>query len=342
MEKRSKKKIIAWVLGISAVLLIGGAAYVYYNPQMIVGAMQSMLYQGAPVNSFEPFHEPMEREKEDGSWYVTEIRYGEKYPNSYLDITYPSTDTTAKRPTVVYFHGGGFFGGDKALGDPMAAEDDVNRLFREIVANGYNFVNVNYALVPDYHFPVPLEQMVQALEFLKENAGTYGLDMTNVVIFGQSAGAILTSQYGALLTSEEYRQKLGLYPTLQNGEIKALIIDDAPLVFANFNLKLKLLLGNYLSSMRFDAATEARYNPISYLNAGFAPTFLTAGNTDGFPEDMQTFADRLTELGVENEYYRIFREEAELAHGYLGLVDSNQYARECFDRILTFMKKHAR
>lgn len=324
----------------TAVVLCGLAAYVYFHPQMIVGLIQKGLYQGAPVNSFEPFHEPVKVEKEDGSLYVTEICYGRKYPNSYLDITYPNRDINARRPTVVYFHGGGYFGGDKAMGDPMAVEDDANRLFREILTNGYNFVNVNYALVPDCHFPVPLEQTVQAMEFLKENADAYGLDMTNVVMFGQSAGAILTAQYGVLLSSEEYRRKMGLYPTLQNGEIRALIIDDAPLVFANFDLKLKLLLGNYLDSMSFHAALESKYNPIGYLNADFAPTFLTAGNTDGFPEDMQSFADRLTELGVENEYYRIYREEAELAHGYLGLVDTNQYARTCFDHILSFMEAH--
>lgn len=323
-------------------VLCAMVAYVYYHPQIVVGAIQKKLYQGAPINSFEPFHEPMQAEKEDGSWYVSEIRYGETYPNSYLDITYPDHDTTVKRPTVVYFHGGGYFGGDKAMGDPLAVENDANRLFQEIVQNGYNFVNVNYALVPDCHFPAPLEQTVQALEFLKENAQVYGLDMTNVVIFGQSAGAILTAQYGALLANEEYCELLDLHPTLKSGEIKALIIDDAPLVFANYNLGLKLLLGNYLGSMRFDATTEARYNPIGYLNANFAPTFLTAGNTDGFPEDMQMFADRLTELGVEHEYYRIYRNEADLAHGYLGQVDTNRYARECFDRILSFMETYTK
>jgi len=342
MKKGSRRKMIYGILTGIIVLLAGGVAYVYFHPQIIVGLIQSMMYQGAPVNSFEPFHEPVQCSKEDGSWYVSEIAYGTQYPNSYLDITYPDSDIRVRRPTVVYFHGGGYFGGDKSMGDPLAVDNDANRLFQEIVANGYNFVNVNYALVPECRFPVPLEQMVEALEFLKENADEYGLDMGNVVIFGQSAGAILTSQYGALLVSEEYRQKLGLYPTLQNGEIKALIIDDAPLVFSNFNIKLKLLIGNYLGSMRFDGDAEARYNPIGCLNGDFAPTFLTAGNTDGFPEDMQEFSDRLTELAVENEYYRIEREEAELAHGYLGLVDSNLYARECFDRILAFMEKYTK
>lgn len=332
--------LIFWALAGTAAAVGAVAAHIYYHPQIIVGAIQKALYKGAPINSFKPFHEPMTAEKEDGSWYVSEVKYGEKYPNSYLDITYPNRDTLAKRPTVVYFHGGGYFGGDKAMGDPLAAENDANRLFREVVAAGYNFVNINYALVPEYHFPVPLEQTVEALEFLKTHADDYGLDMTNVVIFGQSAGAILAAEYGALLSNEEYREKMNLFPTLQNGEIRALIIDDAPLVFRNFDLKLKLLMGNYFNTMRFNAALESRYSPVGYINSGYPPSFMTAGNTDGFPEDMQILADNLTKSGVENEYYRICRKECELPHGYLGLIDKNKYARECFDRILSFIKKY--
>ena len=36
-------------------------------------------------------------------------------------------------------------------------------------------------------FPVPLIQMNQAINFSVENAEKYGLNMDNVVIFGQSA-----------------------------------------------------------------------------------------------------------------------------------------------------------
>ena len=115
---------IAIICGILAIGS-GAAAYVYYHPQIIIGGIQKMLYRnGKPINSFEPFAPAMRRVKENGQLYVTEIQYGTDYPNSYLDITYPNEDTSASRPTIVYFHGGGFFGGDKSMGDPMAVDDD--------------------------------------------------------------------------------------------------------------------------------------------------------------------------------------------------------------------------
>lgn len=335
-----KRFVIALlILGV----IIGGIfAYVSKKPQIIVGFIQSLLYQDRPINSFEPFNEPDSTIREDGSLYVNDIKYGEEYVNSYLDITYPSEDISVDRPTIIYFHGGGYFGGDKSMGDPLAVDDDINFLFNEIVKNGYNFVNVNYALVPDYHFPVPLIQMNQSINFLVENAEKYGLNMNNVVIFGQSAGAILATQYGALISNEDYRNELNIYPQLTTEEVKALIIDDAPLETEDFNLKTKMLIRNYLDTSDLSGDIAKQYNALLHINENFPVSFMTAGNTDGFPEDMQQLADKLDEYNIDNEYYYRDRSYSDLPHGYLNGIKDNEYARECFDNILEFIDKYAK
>lgn len=307
----------------------------------IVGKIQKAIYKGKPINSFEPFAEPKQVVKENGQYYVTEIQYGVEYPNSYLDITYPTENTKKKRPTVIYFHGGGFFGGDKSMGDPLAVDDDANRLFEEIVANGYNFVNVNYALVPDCHFPVPFIQMNQAIDFLVKNGKNYGLDMENVTIFGQSAGAVLTGQFGALLCNPEYAKLLDVRPAIAPEAVKALVIDDAPFIVEEFRGKLKLLMQSYFGMRKITEETARKYNAYAYISEGYRPTFLTAGNTDGFPRDMEAFAKRLKEHGVEHEYFFVPRETCELPHGYLNMVKTNPHARECFDHIIAFMNRHS-
>ena len=329
--------IFAGILAVGA----GAAAYLYYHPQIIISRIQKMLYKdGRLINSFEPFAPAMRRVKENGQLYVTEIQYGTEYPNSFLDISYPDEDTSVLRPTVIYFHGGGFFGGDKSMGDPMGANDDANKLLNEIVSHGFNLVNVNYALVPDCHFPVPLIQMEQAIRFLKTHGEEYGLNMNNVVIFGQSAGAILTAQYGALMANPEYRELLDITPTVSGEEVKALIIDDAPFQTENYNWKLRVMTGAYIQTMNIRSETAKKTNAYQYITKDYCPSFLTAGNTDGFPEDMGAFAKRLEELGVEHEYFFTPREVCELPHGYLNLGKENEYARECFDHILSFMKKY--
>ena len=51
---------------------------------------------------------------------ISEIEYAKDYPNSFLDIIYPDENREADRPTLFYFHGGGFFAGSKNMGDPLA------------------------------------------------------------------------------------------------------------------------------------------------------------------------------------------------------------------------------
>ena len=84
---------------------------------------------------------------------------------------------------MFYFHGGGFFGGSKNMGDPMAA-GEATALIDDICAQGYNIVNVDYALVPDYLFPVLLIQLNEAIRFIDEHKDEYHINMDNVILMG--------------------------------------------------------------------------------------------------------------------------------------------------------------
>jgi acetyl esterase/lipase len=187
------------------------------HTQIIVGAIQSLSAGTVKTtNTFEPEGEPMDAVRDNGQRIITEIAYADEYPNSFLDITYPDEDTSVRRPTLVYFHGGGFFGGSKSVGDPLASSD-VTSLLDDICAAGYNVVNVDYGLVPDCRFPVPVLQANQALAWCVAHAGEYGLDMADVTIMGSSAGAIITSQLGAFISNSEYASALGIEPALGKG-----------------------------------------------------------------------------------------------------------------------------
>lgn len=80
------------------------------------------------------------------------------------------------------------------------AASEATALLDDLCVAGYTVVNVDYALVPNYHFPVPLIRANQAFAWAKEHADEYHLDMKHVVIMGSSAGAIMASQLGS-----EYR-----------------------------------------------------------------------------------------------------------------------------------------
>lgn len=270
-----RRHILIKVLAIVLVCLIGGYYYLMTHTQIIVGTVQKLAQ--ATVNTqnlFMPLSDPIEGARENGQYIITEVQYADTYPNSYLDITYPDSNTSKHRPTLIYFHGGGFFGGSKSLGDPLAGSD-ATALLDDICAEGFNLVNVDYALVPDYRFPVPLIQGNEALLFLLGHAEEYHLDMERVIIMGSSAGAIMASQMGSIITNPSYAALLGIEPAIQPGQIAALVIDDAPLDYKHFSLGTKVLIGNYIKGSIFLTRDEiSQYNIIPWIDVNYPPCVL--------------------------------------------------------------------
>lgn len=338
--RRSRK----WLrrLMVTAIALVGvtaiAAVVVANNTQVIVGVFQGYQTQ----NSFEPRNPPSEHVRDNGIRYVNDLEYGTLFPNSHLDISYPAETPSGPLPTIVYTHGGGYFGGDKVLGDPLAVDSDVNFVFDRIVEQGYAFVNVNYALVPEYHFPTPVLQLDEALAFLRDHAAEYQLDMDNVIIMGSSAGAIMTAQYGAALANPDYADLLGMTPSIPRDSVRSLIIDDAPLAIDEFKLATIILIGNYIDGTIHPSEMDrARYNPIDDVTAQYPPSFLLGSNYegDGYAHDMELLGDALADHGVRHEFFYERRDDgSEANHGLLGgLPTGDQIAVDAYDRMLRFL-----
>ncbi|MGT2755793.1 alpha/beta hydrolase [Streptococcus ovuberis] len=348
-QKQSKRlwKILGLILAslIGLFSLLAGA--IALKPQLAISVIQSALYpKGNPINPTEPLNPPSQHVKENGIYYRNDIDYGSTYPNSFLDISYPSEDTNVDRPTIIYFHGGGFFGGDKAMGDPLAVNNDSSYLFDRLVQEGYNLVNINYVLVPDYHFPDPIVQMNEAVNYLVDHQTELGLNMDRVIFFGQSAGAIMVGQYGAILSNPDYRALYPLTqdPKLTSSQVQATVIDDAPFQIPSGNLALDLMISNYLDDNLLWQQKELlqSYNPIPYLTADYPPSIMLAGTADGFPEDMRAFSDKLSQLDVTNTYFHTDEETYGLtAHGYLSNLkyDKTGAAQAAYETILDFISQ---
>lgn len=307
--------------------------------QKIISGIQTAMYQDKTINSVQPFHAPLRGLRENGQYTVTEVQYGNTYMNSFLDIVYPNEDMGVKRPTVFFTHGGGYFGGGKSAGDPLAVGNPDSYVLTEIVAHGYNLVNVDYCLTPEGRFPIPLIQLCQAVDFCREHAGEYSLDMTNVVIIGSSAGAILTAQYGTLLANPDYQEMLGIYPQIDPAAVKALIVEDGAFRPEKFNWGMRVMMANYCGTADIADPIMQKYNAYAYFNRHMAPAFFDAGTIDGFPGDMRACSEKLTALGVENELYL---PDTPQNHGFVNQAKDNPVAAECFGKILAFMDRHTK
>ncbi len=92
--KANKKHRLLKGLFITLIVIVALAIGLFFllmtHTQIIVGTIQT-LSKGTvnTKNSYEPLREPMRTTKDNGQFIITEIRYSDDYPNSFLDITYP-------------------------------------------------------------------------------------------------------------------------------------------------------------------------------------------------------------------------------------------------------------
>lgn len=91
----------------------------------------------------------------------------------------------ATRPLLVFYHGGGFFGGGPHIVEQMC-ELLVTKLDCAIVS-------VDYRLCPENHYPQPLDDCWAVTRWAYEHAAELGADASKFAVAGDSAGGNLAA-----------------------------------------------------------------------------------------------------------------------------------------------------
>ena len=84
-------------------------------------------------------------------------------------------------PLVVFFHGGGFLGGDKSSVPAWLVD--------RCLAKGIAVASANYRLSTQAPYPAPMLDGVRAIQFLRYQADELGVDPERIAACGNSAGA---------------------------------------------------------------------------------------------------------------------------------------------------------
>lgn len=354
-KNRSNTEIVVAVILISILVLSSCVALLFYKLKhmdydKICQALQNGAFPNGDANSFEPRAEAKDELRSDGTYIKTEIKYGDEFPNSYLDISYPG-GVNEKRPTFIYWHGGGHIFGDKNAGDPLTPNSDVSaRFWDDLCQNGFNFVNVNYCFAPEYRYPCQILQYDQALAYLNEHAEELHLDMDNVILGGGSGGAVYTSQWAMVLTSEEYRNEFNQIatnngyspietPALERNQVKVLMLEAPPMIIDGMNEDTQILYKCWYGVDCIEDYAPAKLTHIvDYVTADYIPCFITAGNTDCYPEDAKELHEKLDAIGVDNSYYYVSADIEKLNHGYMSSFETSESARTALQQCIDFLK----
>ena len=110
-----------------------------------------------------------------------DISYG---PHERNKIDLWSAKADAPTPLLIFIHGGGWAGGDKA--------DVPAKLVTAMLAQGISVASINYRYSTIAPLPAPVHDAARAVQFLRSKEGEWKLDAKRFGAYGISAGGCTT------------------------------------------------------------------------------------------------------------------------------------------------------
>jgi acetyl esterase/lipase len=165
-------------------------------------------------------------------------------------------------PAVLLIHGGGWNGRSRADMDGIAAK---------IARRGYVVLNASYRFAPRWNFPAQLQDLQQAVLFMRTHAAEYHLQPDRIAAWGYSAGAQLAALLGVTGPTDRL--------FMEGARVQAVIAGGTP---ADLSYYPDGELTNGLMGVPY-AGYETRWaeaSPLRLVSSDDPPTFLYHGSFD--------------------------------------------------------------
>lgn len=206
------------------------------------------------------------------------------YRPGQLDLYTPAGPPA---PVIVFVHGGGWRVGTRQTFCPTWRDWRPDPFVR-LVAAGFAVASVDYRLSGEATFPAQLDDVTAAARWLRRRGPELGVDATQMVAWGESAGGHLAALLG--LTVDGIAGVVDWYGPA----------DLSALPSTGPDTRESLLIGAPVQ----DAPELARRaSPVTYVHAGAPPFHLAHGTADRFVPAAQSaqLADTLRAVGAEVE-----------------------------------------
>jgi acetyl esterase len=243
---------------------------------------------------------------------------------------YTPPDAAADLPVLVWLHGGGFIGGDLDMreGDWTA---------REVCARaGAVVISVDYRLAVDgVHYPVPHDDTVAVVTWVRDRAAELGIDNSRISIGGASAGGNLTAGAALKLRDRDGWQPASLVLayavfhalTPPPSPWLAAALAELPPVFQHEPQAGSPLHENYIGGPL--SAGDGYVFPASAVLGGLCPTLVINAEYDELRASGEAFAAALALAGVDVRQVMI----RGVLHGFLNQPAEVEPIDRCLDLI---------
>jgi acetyl esterase/lipase len=177
---------------------------------------------------------------------------------------YPSV-SGINSPCIIVVHGGSWASGDSKQLDPLNFY---------LAKKGYNVAAINYSLAPKNLFPAPLDDLKDAIAYLKDNASDLKIDTTKFVLLGRSAGGQIALLAAYTFNDASIKGVISFYaPADMEWAYSA---PGNPLILDSRKVLREYIGGTYEeASYRFKLSS-----PLAFINFSCPPTLIIHGSKD--------------------------------------------------------------
>lgn len=193
-----------------------------------------------------------------------------------------------KSPCLIMLHGGGWNGRKIFEDQTQWAGDYLGYLCRYYALKGYVSVSVDYRLMSERNkVPDLYEDCVDAVRYVAEHAGEYGIDPERICVLGESAGGHLAALTATRMTGYPVRLAVLVNPVL-------------------------VLSGKW---ERIAPKDGTDWSPLHYVPKDTCPTVILHGAQDtvASPEDARKYYEAMRANGRDCALYEL----ADTHHAFL-------------------------
>jgi len=208
---------------------------------------------------------------------------------------YKPAGVSGSLPVIVYYHGGGWVIGSLDVYEPSA---------KALAANtGAIVVSVDYRLSPEAKFPAAHEDAYAAYKWAKENATNFGGNAAKVAVAGESAGGNMA--VGVCLLAKERGLALPLHQLLvypvANNDLNTASYNQYANAMPLSKANIEYFTQNYFTTPADGNNRLLSLTDVANLS-GLPAATIIAAEIDPLQTEGKQLADKLTQVGVANQY----------------------------------------
>ena len=236
------------------------------------------------IHNFENWHPDQWDWKEDLTAWLRRDRRG-----LWSDIAYSRPDgrellmdayipeSIGPLPAVIIIHGGGWEAGNKVT--------YVSPVFEPLAEAGFAWFSIDYRLTPYVHIPQQLEDVRDAIRYVRAHADRFHIEPNRIALLGESASGQLVAQVASEpCTGCEVQAVVSFYGVYD--------FTKWPESSDSEKAAVRRLFGDWRRE------TLQRYSPLFNLRPGQPPILLIQGTKDELYRGTVEYARKLKEGGA--------------------------------------------